>query len=204
MSGESETVIARYEQGDRVLSGGTDAGQLAETMERHAPPEPENTAGGPAAGSAAGDGASQQAPAAEAKPTRGQARFSELAKARDAEKARADAAEARAKELEAKIATPPVSAREPEPRPAATEPAAAAKPADKFTFPSWAEYSSQREDADYDQWEIERLDAHAAWRDERAEAKRSEAKQREDSESAERTARETFNAWTGRRDAGMY
>lgn len=165
MSGESDVIIARHEQGDRVLSGGTDTDRLAETMERHAP-EPDKTAEGPAAGSAAGDGASPQIPAQQdSKPTRGQARFSELAKARDAAQARADAAEARAKELEARIAPPP-AAREPETKPTAAEPA---KPAEKFTFPTWASHVEANPDADYDQWELARFHAFSEWKDQHSD-----------------------------------
>jgi hypothetical protein len=165
VSGETD-LIARHEQDGRVLSGGSDAAQLETTMERHAPPEPANTAEGPAAGSAVGDGASQQSPAAhEAKPTRGQQRFSELAKARDAEKARADAAEARAKELEARVAAPP-AAREPEPKPAAAEPA---KPVEKFTFPTWASHLEANPGADYDEWELARFHAFSDWKDQHSD-----------------------------------
>ena len=163
MSGESDVIIARHEQGDRVLSGGTDAGQLAETMERHAPEAAE------VSGTGAVPAATEGAPAVPApdKPTRGQARFSELAKARDAAQARADAAEARAKELEAKIAAPPpAAAREPEP---STPPAPApAKPAERFSFPAYDDaYIAANPGKSYDDWEIDRLDAYAEWRDQR-------------------------------------
>ena len=169
MSGETE-IIARHEQGDRVLSGGTDAAQLEATMERHAPEPDKTTEGPPVQGSTGGDGASPQAPAQqEAKPTRGQARFSELAKARDVEKARADAAEARAKELEARISTPAPAAA-PAPATAAPDPKAAepAKHPEKFTFPSYDKYLETNPGADYNDWELERFAAFDAWKDQRA------------------------------------
>jgi len=168
MSGETET-IARHEQGDRVLSGGTDAAQLEATMERHAPPEPKTEPAGTADAPSAEGGAAAGTPAAQhdAKPTRGQARFSELAKARDAEKARADAAEARAKELEARISAPAVA---PAPAQAAPEPKAAepAKQPEKFTFPAWDQFAEANPGVSYEEWEVERMEAHAEWRDKRA------------------------------------
>ncbi len=163
MSGElADGPIARVEQDGRVLSGGTDSAKLTETMERHAP-EPT-----PAAGTetvpAVTEGAAV-APAPDVKPTRGQARFSELAKARDAATARADAAEARAKELEAKISAPPAAAAEPVKPAAAAEPA---KPVEKFKFPGYDDaYLAANPGKSYDEWEIERLDAYAEWRDQR-------------------------------------
>lgn len=159
MSGETD-VIARHEQGDRALSGGTDADQLAETMERHAPPEPAEAAGTGAV-PAAPEGASA-APAPEVKPTRGQQRFSELAKARDAATARADAAEARARELEARVSAPP--AREPEPRQLAVEPAKPATVPERFDFPDYDDaYIAANPGKSYKDWEIDRLVAFRQW-----------------------------------------
>jgi hypothetical protein len=156
--------IARVESNGRVLSGGTDSDQLAETMERHAP-EPEPAGGTTAKDQAVETGSPVPTPAPSEKPTRGQARFSELAKARDAEKARADAAEARAKELEARVAAPP-PAREPEPAPVAAKPAA---PAEKFTFPSFDAYLETHPNAGYNEWEVERLVAFGDWKDARTD-----------------------------------
>lgn len=159
MSGETD-VIARHEQGDRALSGGTDADQLAETMERHAPPEP---TGGTTVKDQAVETGSPAPAAPVAKPTRGQARFSELAAARDAATARADAAEARAKELEARVSAPP--AREPEPRqPAAAEPAKPATVPERFDFPDYDDaYIAANPGKSYKDWEIDRLVAFRQW-----------------------------------------
>ncbi len=200
MSGETD-VIARHEQGDRALSGGTDAAQLAETMERHAP-EPAEAAGTGAV-PAATEGASA-APAAEPKPTRGQQRFSELAKARDAAQARADAAEARAKELEARVNAPAPAAREPEPARPVAQPAAAPAapaPAERFSYPSYAQAVEKDANLDYDQWELDRLHAFRDWdRTQQATAaeKAAEAKREAESQQELDTA---LASWHTRRAA---
>src|SRR5580692_5428219 len=89
---DADTVVS-HEQDGRVLSGvGVDAEDLAATMARHAPKD----------ASAPDPAPTDAAPLVE-KPKRGQARFDQLTGEREAERRRADAAEARAKELEAKL-----------------------------------------------------------------------------------------------------
>ncbi len=199
MSGEGidSGGVARHEQDGRVLSGGTDAGKLSETMERHAPPEP---AGGTTAKEQPVETGSPAPAASEPKPTRGQQRFSELAKARDTEKARADAAEARAAAAEAKASAPP-PAREPEPaKPAATEPAKPAKP-ERFTYPSYVEAVEKDPALSYDQWELDRLDARDEWR----AAKTTEASEKAAADKRQADFAKDFNAkltdWDTKRDA---
>lgn len=124
--------IATFEQNGRVLSGGSDVEQLAETMERHAPAPAEKTPPGPASegtdASANASGGSAPAPAA--KPTRGQQRFSELTAERDAAKAERDAVKqererlaAEFEALKARLAqSTPAAAPEPAQTPAPTRP----------------------------------------------------------------------------------
>lgn len=154
---DANTQVSHTDDSGRTLSGmGATVERLEETMERHAP-EPEKPAGTDAVPAAAEVG---QAPAP--KPSRGQQRFADLTKERDEAKQRADAAEARATAAEAKATPPPPTARE-EPPPAA-EPSA--KP-ERFTFPSFDKHLEANPTATYEDWELERLEAHAEWRDKR-------------------------------------
>lgn len=105
MSAEAATTpdpnaTVSHEQDGRTLSGvGTTAEALAEVMERHAPVEE-----APAT-------PSQPAQATEPpKPTRGQARFSELTQARKDAEAKAAAYEKELTELRAKVGAPPSTA----------------------------------------------------------------------------------------------
>jgi hypothetical protein len=156
MSGEANTVTS-VEQDGRTLSGvGASADALEAVMERHAPSD------------------EPAKPASETKPaepepvqqqTRGRQRFSDLTKERDEAKAKAEAAEKRAAELEAKLASPqaaPAAAAEP-PKPA-TEPS---KP-ERFTFPSYKAALEANPSLEYDDWEIERLQAFSDWKDQRS------------------------------------
>jgi len=94
-------VTVSVEQNGRVLSGvGVSTDQLAETMERH---DDRTT---PAEKVIPAD-TSIQATSEPVKPTRGQARFSELTSARKAAEEKAEAAEKRAAELEARLAQQP-------------------------------------------------------------------------------------------------
>lgn len=118
MSDIDPNVTVSHEQDGRVLSGvGVTAESLQETMDARSidesAPEP------------AGSSATAQAPLEPQKPTRGQARFSELTqKAKDAE-AKADAAEKRAADAEARLSQQQ-PAREERPRGTAAVPAAEA------------------------------------------------------------------------------
>lgn len=92
------------------------------------------------------------------KPSRGQKRFDELTREREDQRRRADAAEARAKELEARLAQPPrpEPTREPEPTPPATRPTKellAKMPADLKTFDA---YLAKYPDAEYEEFRDER------------------------------------------------
>lgn len=182
--------VTSHEQDGRVLSGvGVTADRLAETMERHAPSESDS--GGTAAAGQAAETGSPAPTAQDAKPTRGQQRFSELAKARDTEKARADAAEARAKELEARVAAQPPTAAVP-PVEAKTEPAKPAAKPDKFDFPDYEEFLTTNSNASYKDFELERFQAFDAWKDARASASIDERiVARLASERASRTLDET-------------
>lgn len=96
------------EQDGRVLSGvGVTKESLRETMDARSIDE--TPAASPPAGSEPASAGSPTgaapSPTEQPKPTRGQARFSELTQQREAEKARADAAEKRAAELEARLST---------------------------------------------------------------------------------------------------
>lgn len=198
MSGETD-LIARHEQGDRVLSGGTDSSQLAETMERHAP-EPEKTTEGPSApGSAGGDGASPQAPALDDKPTRGRQRFADLTRERDEargetakERTAREAAEKRAADLEARLsqtAQPATQSAEPVKDEAKSDPK-----------------DPQPQEADFDTY-AEFIDARARWNYREAKrddaAAEAEAKRADSIRAAERATVEAFSAWETRRDAFM-
>jgi hypothetical protein len=164
MSGETD-VIARHEQDGRVLSGGTDSDRLAETMERHAPPE--SDAGGTTVKDQAVETGSPTPAAPDAKPTRGQQRFAELAKARDEQKARADAAERERDELKARISAPPAATPAPaaEPtKPAATQPPTAAE----FDFPEYEAWEQANPGKDWNVYRRAELNAYADWRDKQA------------------------------------
>lgn len=198
MSGESD-VIARHEQGDRVLSGGNDPDKLAETMERHAP-EPEKTAEGPAAGAADGNGASPQVPAQQAgeKPTRGRERFADLTRQR--EEARAEAAAAKT-EREA-VARELAELKAQRTAPAAQPAAEPAKPA--ATAPVADQGDPEPQEADFDDWRLynaalTRWNVREAKREDAAAA--AEAKRKESAATAEQRAVESFNAWVERRNA---
>jgi len=129
---EAETVdantVTSHEQDGRVLSGvGVSADRLAETMERHAPPEPETK---PALGTGAApapDGqAGVSAPAAEPPPSRGRQRFADLTKERDTAKAEAEALRAEREALARE--RDELKARVSQPSPAAAEPPKKAEP----------------------------------------------------------------------------
>lgn len=92
---EANTQVSHEDAHGRVLSGvGVSADRLAETMERHAPPEPTPPAApkGPEPGAAAPD-----APVATV--SRGRQRFSDLTRERDEAKAAADAARAEREQI---------------------------------------------------------------------------------------------------------
>lgn len=165
MSGEAGPEIARVEQDGRVLSGGTDTEQLAETMERHAPPEEKKPVGTDASASAPEAGA----PSPAAQPvSRGRQRFADLTRERDEargettkERTAREAAERERDELKARLSQPP--------REATTEKPPASKPsAPKFTYPDFAEWSAQQpKDAEftYHDYEDARAEArHQHWR----------------------------------------
>jgi hypothetical protein len=115
------SAVVTHEQDGRVLSGvGVTVDQLAETMDRHAPPDPAPPAPAPPAppvASAAGV-ETPATPDPTAQPqTRGRARFSELAAQRDSERQKREAAERERDELKARLAqqpSAPAERREPE------------------------------------------------------------------------------------------
>lgn len=85
----------------RVLTGtGVTEETLEKVIERHEPPEAAPTAGTDAPPASGPTAASVDPP----KPSRGRQRYSDLTKERDDAKAKADAAEKKAAELEAKLA----------------------------------------------------------------------------------------------------
>lgn len=97
-----------HTQDGRTLTGvGETVESLQETMDERAPVEEVSADARPSTGSAP----APAAPVAEGqpRPTRGQARFSELTKERDEAKARADAAERRAAEIEARLSQAPAA-----------------------------------------------------------------------------------------------
>jgi hypothetical protein len=120
---DSNTIVS-HEQDGRVLSGmGADAEQLAETMERHAPPEKPDAPKGTAATGTAADGV--PSPATPAAPvSRGRQRFADLTKERDTareetakERGERERLEARVRELETpRPAAQPVAAEPAKPK----------------------------------------------------------------------------------------
>ena len=171
MSGElADSTIARVEQDGRVLSGGSDATKLAETMERHAP-EPVEGAKGTSAGPAADGKPQEAAPAPDVdKPTRGRQRFADLTRERDEakgetakERTARETLEREVADLRARVASPARAAGSAKPAAPADE-----KPAERFKFPAYDDaYIAAHAGASYDDWEIDRLDAYAEWRDQR-------------------------------------
>lgn len=136
---DSHAVVS-HEQGGRVLSGvGVSADDLAATMDRHTPPEKqvEATPKPEAASESTPAPAAPltAAPVGEPKPTRGQARFSELTQQRKAAEERAAAAERRAAELEARLSQPPPAQPAARQEPAAAQP----PPAPQYTRPQPSE-----------------------------------------------------------------
>lgn len=166
---DAETVdpnaqVSHAEHGRTLTGVGVDAEQLAETMERHAPPTPE-----PSKPSETVQPSTPE-PAAPAEPSRGRKRFSDLTKERDAANERAAAKEAEAQaairerdELKARLSTPPST---PEP----SKPAEVAKPTEvKPTRPEPSEeeigtkYATYGEFArDVARWVVEQDRAQAA------------------------------------------
>ena len=153
---EANTVTS-VEQDGRTLSGvGASAEALETVMERHAPPDP--TPDAPAAPAAA---VASETPAAPV--SRGRQRYSDLTKARDDEKARADAAERRASELEARLSAPPAAASPgADTRPAPAAPAAAAS---AFDFPDYDAYLQTHPETSYDAWRRAEIAAFSDWKD---------------------------------------
>lgn len=127
--------VVSHEQDGRVLSGvGVSADQLAETMDRHAPPDPAPAAsqpGSPGAPSAAAPETPAAPDPTAAPQTRGKARFAELAAQRDAERQKREAAERERDELKARLTQPqaaPEAPARPVERPVEPEPARGTRP----------------------------------------------------------------------------
>lgn len=168
--------VTSHEQDGRVLSGvGVSVEHLAETMERHAPPEP---VAPPNAGEPTPATGTPEAPAAPPQ-TRGRQRFSDLTRERD--EARAETSKERAEreaiakenaELRARISQPPAQPRrEPQPEPT-TQPK-------RETFPTFDEFTAitGNEDADWYTYS----DARVTWQYAHMRAQeRAEESSRED------------------------
>lgn len=180
-----------HEQDGRVLTGvGVDAEQLAETMERHAPPEPEPPA-------APTQPATPATPIEEPKLTRGRQRFSDLTRERDEAKAAADAAKAEREaairerdELKARLSQPVAEPAKPEP----------AKPAAEFTptrpLPTEDEIGTKYKDypefvRDLARWEYEQARAQSGQSEEqRVREVLAAERRREDFQSRVQAAQE--------------
>lgn len=134
------------------------------------------------------------------KPLRGQARFDALTAERETEKRRADAAEARAKDLEAKLAAPPQPAAREEPKPAVVEPTRRAKPlaADVGTkYPTYEDFVEDLSDWKAEQRitsTVQDLDARSTARIEADRASRSRADLANSAFARGRTAYPDFDA----------
>jgi hypothetical protein len=165
----SETQVSHTDERGRTLSGmGADVAQLEATMERHAPESDASPAGAAVAPAAdGGDGVAAPAPP---KPARGAQRFADLTHERDA--AKADAAAAKAERETLARERDELKARLSQPAPAAepAKPAVVAQPTgEKFTFPSYDAYLETHPNADYNEWEVDRLVAFGDWKDARTD-----------------------------------
>ncbi len=142
-----------HEQDGRVLTGtGVSADALAETMDRHTPPEPAAPAGPAVAPSAEGGVAAPAVP-----PTRGRQRFADLT--REREEARAEAATAKAErdalkaEVEqARLARTAPAREEPPPVAAKPEPTRP-KPTEDEIGTKYQTYADFTEDLAEWKWE---------------------------------------------------
>ena len=161
---EAETVdantVTSHEQDGRVLSGvGVSADRLAETMERHAPPEPTPEATGTPVAPTDGKPA-DAAPAAEPPPSRGRQRFADLTKERDTAKAEAEALRAEREalarerdELKARVSQPSPAAAEP-PKPAEPPPPTRPEPTEDEVgtkYPTYAAFARDLAEWVYEQ-----------------------------------------------------
>lgn len=105
MSDQPDTnTVVSVERDGRILSGaGADADTLHEVMDRHAPPDKAAPDPSPAPAASSADPSVAPPAPSQVKPTRGQARFSELTEQRKQAETRAEAAERERDELKARL-----------------------------------------------------------------------------------------------------
>lgn len=160
---DTNTLVSHTDDKGRTLSGmGADVEKLAETMERHAPPDPAIT---PPTGEPAGNQAASAAP----KPSRGAQRFSDLTRERDdargetaKEREARQAVEKERDELRKQLETRASPAAEPkkEPEPEKAVEPTRPKPREDEIGAKYATYADFAEDlAD---WKYEQRDAARA------------------------------------------